>query len=356
MTSYFFYTNTTLNKLKRRIYFVLLPIFIVSFGLVSFTILVSGINDISKHISLLSQITILSVCILLLWKNKSNTYIIDILLSLSATVIYNLNLYLNITDSLGNSGNVHLGPIAYWMPITYLFYFFIFKRKVALLFSLLSFSFSVILSSLHTLSSPLSDSNTVDTLIQFNMGTIGFIICIYFTQHIFEGFLEVEVNKRNAVTDYLTGLPNRRNLDKMLHDQILKSHTINLPLSIILFDVDNFKKVNDIYGHEIGDEVLVELTSFMSKYLPDHAHFGRWGGEEFLIINESLNKVECTRLAETLRDNVAKHHFQEVGTVTCSFGIAELQEKDHQKDLLKRADEALYLAKNYGKNQVQFIA
>lgn len=356
MTSSFFYTNTTLTQLKRRIYILLIPIFIVFFGGLCLIVFSSGNYDINKYVSLLSQIGVLFLCLISLWINKSTTYTSDILLSLSTTVVYNLNLSFNIMTELGLNGNIHLGPVAYWMPIIYLLNFFIYKRTVALFFSLLALSLSVILSSLHILSSPLSDSNTVDTLIQFNMATIGFIICLYFTQHIFEGFLEVEVDKRNAVTDYLTGLPNRRNLDKILHDQIIEAHKNHQALSVILFDVDNFKKVNDLYGHEIGDDVLIELTSLFTTHLPDRAHFGRWGGEEFLIIIENLHKAECIRLADKLREKVSKHSFHEVGTVTCSFGIAELQEMEHQKDLLKRADEALYLAKDYGKNQVQYIA
>ncbi|QOR66143.1 GGDEF domain-containing protein [Cytobacillus suaedae] len=356
MTSYFFYTNQTLTQLKRRIYMVLIPIFILSFGTLCILVLSSGNSDMSKHVSLLSQIGVLVLCMILLWVNKRTTNTIDILLILTTTIIYNLNLSLNILTELGHNGNVHLGPIAYWMATAYLLYFFILKRKVALIFSLLAFSFSVILGIIHTVTSPFSDSNTIDTLIQFNMATIGFIICLYFTQHIFEGFLEFEVNKRNAVTDYLTGLPNRRNLDNVLQDKILVAQNGNQPLSIILFDVDNFKRVNDIYGHEIGDEVLVELTSFLTKHLPNNALFGRWGGEEFLIIAENLSSVECIKLGETLREKLSKQSFQEVGTITCSFGIAELQATDQPKDLLKRADEALYLAKDYGKNQVQYIA
>ncbi len=356
MTSYFFYTNHALTQLKRRIYLALIPIFILSFGTVCLLVLTSGNSNIGKYVSLLSQIAVLILCMILLWANKRNTNVIDILLFLSTTLIYNSNLSLNILTELGYNGNVHLGPIAYWMATTYLLYFFIFKRKVALIFSLLAFSYSVILSSIHTITSPFSDSNTIDTLIQFNMATIGFIICLYFTQYIFEGFLEVEVNKRNAVTDYLTGLPNRRNLDNVLQDKILTVQNSKQPLSIILFDVDNFKRINDIYGHEIGDEVLVELTSYLTMQLPTNAHFGRWGGEEFLIIAENHNKIESIKLGETLREMISNHHFKDVGSITCSFGIAELQSMDQPKDLLKRADEALYLAKEYGKNQVQYIA
>jgi diguanylate cyclase (GGDEF)-like protein len=115
-------------------------------------------------------------------------------------------------------------------------------------------------------------------------------------------------------------------------------------------DVDYFKRVNDTYGHEVGDTVLKELSSLILNCLPANTYFGRWGGEEFLIITFS----DGYRLAETVRMMIANHQFSKVDQITCSFGVAVSTKDCLPNDLIKRADEALYLAKENGRNQVHF--
>lgn len=185
------------------------------------------------------------------------------------------------------------------------------------------------------------------------MATMGYIIILYFVQYILEQSLQVDIEKHRANTDYLTGLPNRRYMDKILQDKIEKAKKINIPLSVILFDVDDFKKINDTYGHEIGDEVLQEFTDVIQAYLPSEVNFGRWGGEEFLIIADNYSLKEAVKLAKEVRQLLQKTNFKEAGTVTSSFGVATLRENELPRDLLKRADQALYCAKKNGKNQVQ---
>ncbi|MFO7750182.1 MAG: GGDEF domain-containing protein, partial [Desulfobacteraceae bacterium] len=125
--------------------------------------------------------------------------------------------------------------------------------------------------------------------------------------------------------------------------------------SIIMFDIDHFKSINDRFGHDIGDSVLKELTSRISGALRETDTFARWGGEEFMVLLSETEKKGALFIAERLRTIIADSQFQTAGTVTISLGVAVFSEKDNEDIFLKRADEALYLAKNNGRNRAEFI-
>ncbi|CAK0752683.1 two-component system, cell cycle response regulator [Gammaproteobacteria bacterium] len=158
--------------------------------------------------------------------------------------------------------------------------------------------------------------------------------------------------EKKAFTDPLTGICNRGRLEGMINAEIKRSLRHGIPLSCILFDIDHFKDVNDTYGHQIGDDVLIALTLLVSKNLRAFDILARWGGEEFMVLSPE-NDVAGTRdLAERLRAEIARYPFPIVGQVTCSFGVSQLQGKDSLRDFMERADQALYLAKRGGRNQV----
>jgi diguanylate cyclase (GGDEF)-like protein len=166
--------------------------------------------------------------------------------------------------------------------------------------------------------------------------------------------LELEELARNldfrAATDPLTGLYNRRKFDRSLATEILRAQRYKTPLSLILYDVDHFKGVNDTYGHPIGDKVLTELSRFVSARIRDSDILARWGGEEFSILCPNSSGAMACQLAGNLRDAIAAHVIEGPGKVTCSFGIAQYEEGDTPEALLARADDALYLAKLHGRN------
>lgn len=154
--------------------------------------------------------------------------------------------------------------------------------------------------------------------------------------------------------DQLTGLYNRRMLNQSLTDSVAIANRYNRPLSLIFFDIDDFKRVNDQHGHKSGDEVLIQVAELLHKNCRQSDSFGRWGGEEFLIIlpESPLNNAEHS--AEKLRQSIAQHYFQTktVIKLTCSFGIAEYQPGESMDNFVNRADQALYRAKSAGKNCV----
>ncbi len=164
--------------------------------------------------------------------------------------------------------------------------------------------------------------------------------------------LEDELQKL-ATVDRLTGVYNRYKMDLSLDEQIEIAKRYKRALSVIFFDIDFFKKVNDTYGHKVGDEVLKELAYLVSNHLRKSDIFGRWGGEEFLIILPETTKKEAHKLAEKLRNYIQLHKFNKIDKLTCSFGITTLKEKDNSKTVLSRVDKRLYKAKQNGRNRVE---
>ncbi len=158
-----------------------------------------------------------------------------------------------------------------------------------------------------------------------------------------------------ATTDSLTGIYNRMKFDTLLEEQIKIAKRYNEPLSVIFFDIDHFKKINDTYGHKVGDKVLIKLAKLIKNSIRSCDVFARWGGEEFIIYLPKTPLKESIEIAEKLKVIVSKHPFGEVEKITCSFGVSTLEEGDTQDSLLLRVDKALYNAKENGRNRVEFL-
>ena len=163
-----------------------------------------------------------------------------------------------------------------------------------------------------------------------------------------------ETNKviKLAEHDALTGIYNRVKLNTLFPDFIYNANRYDKDFAVILFDIDHFKNINDTYGHNVGDSVLIELTYMIKNLLRDNDIFVRWGGEEFIIVLQVASISDASKLASRLRKNLEEHPFLHVGRVTCSFGVTEFRDGDTQMILLERADEALYEAKDNGRNRV----
>ncbi len=160
--------------------------------------------------------------------------------------------------------------------------------------------------------------------------------------------------ERLSITDQLTGISNRRRLEEELSLTVSRCRRYGKKMSVVIFDVDNFKYVNDTFGHNIGDDVLVKLTSEVGTIVRKTDIFGRWGGEEFLvIIPEFADKAD--QIAEKLRQTMERINHPGVGTVTASLGVSSYQEGDTVSSLISRADKALYQAKEKGRNRVELV-
>lgn len=156
-----------------------------------------------------------------------------------------------------------------------------------------------------------------------------------------------------ATIDGLTGIYNRMQFNQFLDIEIDRANRYDGQFSIISMDIDYFKRINDQFGHQAGDNVLIEFCNLVTLRNRSSDIFARYGGEEFIILVQSSN-LDNTRLhAERLCKEVAEHSFDKIGRVTCSFGVTEFRNKDDSStSLLNRADIALYKAKENGRNQV----
>ena len=160
-----------------------------------------------------------------------------------------------------------------------------------------------------------------------------------------------------AQTDDLTGLPNRRSVVKMLDDEIARGRRAP-PCSVAMIDIDWFKRINDGYGHPAGDEVLRTLAITVFANIRANDRFGRYGGEEFLLVLPGTGRDEAERIMERLRRIVAEidwKAFEIDRTVTISAGIATLVHDDSSDAILARADRALYAAKANGRNRIAVV-
>jgi diguanylate cyclase (GGDEF)-like protein/PAS domain S-box-containing protein len=155
-----------------------------------------------------------------------------------------------------------------------------------------------------------------------------------------------------SITDALTGVYNRRHFQERLEVEIARAQRSEGPLSVLMFDIDHFKQVNDRFGHEAGDRVLKAICQRVGERLRRIDVFCRLGGEEFIVICPNTGESQVQVLADALWNTLSKEALPEVGVVTASFGLACWREGELADDLLRRVDEAVYAAKQAGRNRV----
>lgn len=185
----------------------------------------------------------------------------------------------------------------------------------------------------------------VVTLIAF------FIISIFIYRQFEMGKYQKQLLKM-ATTDSLTGLANRIRLDEKLLELHQFYERTGRVFSVIMIDLDNFKRVNDTYGHLIGDKTLLALAKVVSDNIRHIDTLGRWGGEEFMIICRETDIGGGKQLAEKIQSVIEQYDFPHIHTLTCSFGISESREGDRIENVVGRADSALYRAKEKGRNRI----
>ncbi len=158
-----------------------------------------------------------------------------------------------------------------------------------------------------------------------------------------------------ATTDRLTQVYNRLKFDDELKRQIEWAQASRNSLGLIMFDLDNFKEVNDSFGHDVGDEVLKETVTLVQRHIRKSDTLARWGGEEFMIITPLTDSFELKTILETLRHRIEHYPHAGVGSVTASFGGSVLKPTDTISSLIKRVDAALYQSKQSGRNRCTVI-
>jgi len=193
--------------------------------------------------------------------------------------------------------------------------------------------------------------------VSFNVSNLDFVLKLSeFISMTVSNAILYEKTKKLSVTDGLTGISNRPNMEQALRSEFGRSMRYGAPLSVVLLDVDHFKVVNDTYGHQKGDEILVAVASLLKKFCRANDIAARYGGEEFLMILPQSNAQGAFKIAERVREELMKLNFtgnESNFSVTTSCGVAELDRDDMKNadQLISTADHALYEAKNGGRNK-----
>lgn len=232
-----------------------------------------------------------------------------------------------------------------WLPLFIFYIFAVFTRSKAIGVSIALWLMSILPAIYYW--NELNDIY-IESLIQLYIATIIYIILVIYVFKLFEAYMDSMFMRQQFYLDPLTQIGNRYQINKWMAASLAKVERI--PFSLIFFDVDRFKDINDQFGHVIGDKVLQELVSVIQKKIDGH-HFGRWGGEEFMIFTQTP-ECDAFAFAEELRDTLAQHHFNEVGQVTASFGVTSCKEGDTVESILQRVDTKLYESKRKGRNRV----
>lgn len=172
--------------------------------------------------------------------------------------------------------------------------------------------------------------------------------------HTYQSQLEIKNRTLMKMSniDHLTKAYNRRCIENIFKKELRRAARYSKPLSVIILDIDNFKTINDTYGHNSGDKVLKNVAKIISGMIRETDHFGRWGGEEFLILATETSLANVAIMAEQIRAALDLHDFLEPHNVTCSIGVAEFSGEENPEDVVAKADSALYEAKKTGKNKV----
>jgi diguanylate cyclase (GGDEF)-like protein len=181
-------------------------------------------------------------------------------------------------------------------------------------------------------------------------GTIVFSVCAMIFS--LRRWREAAELLRQANTDVLTGLANRRKCWDILELESDRARRYQRPLSLIMFDLDRFKNVNDVHGHDVGDEVLKSVARTVQAGLRASDTLTRWGGEEFMIVCVESDIARARLLAERLRAAVERSEIPVAGHITASFGVAQLGDDKDLDVFIRRVDDRLYEAKSAGRNRV----
>jgi diguanylate cyclase (GGDEF)-like protein len=182
--------------------------------------------------------------------------------------------------------------------------------------------------------------------------------CIYFMQnYTMQHELEVQQNTeklhRLAIRDGMTGIFNHSFMEQYITDAINRAKRSRDPLALLMIDVDFFKRINDTFGHNAGDEVLKELVRVLTKSTRSTDYLGRWGGDELVLLLTDTNLLGAANLAEKLRRLVAEHLFSHCNHLTISLGASEYRDGDTSVTLVERADASMYRAKRSGRNRME---
>jgi diguanylate cyclase (GGDEF)-like protein len=325
-------------KIKRRIFLAVLSIVFIYTG---WYWLHSPVHDTFIHLALFGT----ALCCFILWILFYRNFAIRVceFVCLGMFTLYHLG---RIYTSLHAAG---IDLYLEWSGVYDVCVFMVLQGKKGLAYALFIYMLTLCIGV-----PDFHQTNELDGILtHFFVANIIYIVVLYYFQRLLSASTESTTLRKMAYQDYLTNIANRRMIDRWIEEEIEKSEENNTTFSIVYFDIDHFKQLNDQFGHHVGDDVLREFADVVKSTIRESDYFGRWGGEEFIIVSPNVPEHETEKLAERLRKTLEKHSFRTVGNLTASFGISSFSKSDLSNTLLHRADHALYVAKNSGRNTVR---
>jgi len=348
----------SLNNVKRRVYMAALAGGVVSVVLLWAN---SGLTNPSMMVTFPLFALFSLGCIWALWRRTLPVLVIERIAFAGGAgfALIHLAHALYISEDLSGARTGVTEISFLTLTALYVVATLVFDRSAALRISLALFgtSFVLVLAKVVVEIQAGLDTGEVSWVIRMNGFMAAIVAFSYASSYVKDEMLRqriaAETMRQLAHTDQLTGVANRRRFYSDLRDEMEKARRYGRPLCVILFDLDHFKDINDSYGHERGDVVLREIVQAIEPVLRATDHLGRWGGEEFIIMTPETDLHQSHRLAERLRESIARHEIDTIPGITASFGIARYKADDTEQALIKRADEALYRAKTRGRNRVE---
>lgn len=319
-----------------------------------FTGLIIQIDNIAYPI--LAMLSFVSLIALSIWPRLLNIAEWISFISFSAYMIAQI---LSTAFGLQRDTSLYsITSLAQWFPLIYIAAFIFFNTRQAISLSIAIYLLFLlpILAQFALGNTTLLRSDSYPIMLNIFWAHPVYILTLtsvtQLKRHYIEAKTDATVMSVAANIDYLTGVANRRAASQALQSSIIATHS-GQSLAVLLIDIDHFKHVNDHFGHDIGDQVLSDLATSLREQLRSNDILGRWGGEEFIIIAQHIRMTEASQLAERLRAHVARRTAEQKVPITLSFGVSSARPGDTPESLVKRADEALYRAKQSGRNRVE---
>ena len=344
--------NAGVREVKRRVYLLGLPFGAVSAVLLFWLEWEQGTLHSVDRVGLPLLAGLVAVLELLFWRRRGSFFVLELLLfsGLAAMILASLGYSVLVLPS--NDVN-NLRGLGYWTSVLSTLAFLIFGVRTGLKISLTTFFAAV---GIWLAEITLGDNGTIaERTILFQLysaNAIQLLLLWAFGVLVHTQTQQATRLERDANTDILTGLPNRRFLQAQLGGEFERAERYGRTFSVALLDLDHFKRVNDTFGHAVGDKVLQEVARLLTGQARNLDTTGRWGGEEFLLLLPELPLGTAFEVAERFRQLVAEHPFSHGHPLTVSLGVAEYRADEGLDGLLNRADTALYDAKTQGRNRV----
>jgi len=288
-----------------------------------------GVKDLSRRLIKAYRILILLHLIPIIMVNLVRISIFSQLIYLFLTVICFIGLILSIYASKNNTQKIP----GYFLAVVFLTYVG---------------TASYILGIFGIVSWNIFTANSIYILWALEAFMFTFVIIT----KVSEENKQMEQLKTEAVTDVLTGLFNRNYFEKEVVRKVSEMDNMQKSTCLLMIDIDFFKNVNDTFGHNVGDILLKELSGLLTCTVWEQNDVIRWGGEEFIVLMYNISLREAIEYAEKIRKTIEEHYFHTVGKITVSIGVAEKERDEKIQPWLKRADDALYKAKNDGRNRI----